>query len=324
MRNRAVSLLKSADLFLSPAYLKVFGERNSLITLLFHGLFRDKAEIALDLVNAQQSITVSQFRGIVAYFRKHGYQIASPVEILEGLDPGQKYVLITFDDGYYSSNHALPVLREFGVPAVFFVSINHVLRNKCFWWDVLWRERKKAGASNDAIRLEGERLKSHRNDEIEARLMADFGESAFSPMSDIDRPLTVPELQELSREETVFIGNHTMDHAILTNYDAAAARNQIERAQEQMLELTGHSPEVIAWPNGNYSNEIISFSRSAGLRLGITIEPRKNYLPIDPASYDCMRLGRFTPMGNKNLERQLDLTRADVSIRQLAGRLRRR
>jgi len=45
-------------------------------------------------------------------------------------------VLISFDDGYRSCfETALPILKRFGLKAVFFVSTNYVDRRKVFWWD---------------------------------------------------------------------------------------------------------------------------------------------------------------------------------------------
>ena len=41
--------------------------------------------------------------------------------------------MLTFDDGYYNNHLALPVLEEFDVPALFFISTNHVKQQKCFW-----------------------------------------------------------------------------------------------------------------------------------------------------------------------------------------------
>ena len=96
-------------------------------------------------------------------------------------------LLLTFDDGYYNNIRALPVLEEFNVPAVFFVSTEHVKQNKCFWWDVLHRERAAQGASFVQIYREGLAFKAFRTEQIEEALKKRFGPQAFFPRGDLDR-----------------------------------------------------------------------------------------------------------------------------------------
>ena len=52
----------------------------------------------------------------MAYYLAHSYTFISTVDVLNGLDPQKKYVLITFDDGYYKNHLALPILRRYGMP----------------------------------------------------------------------------------------------------------------------------------------------------------------------------------------------------------------
>src|SRR5205823_12754247 len=92
-------LVRATDGLIARAYLSVFRERSALLSFLFHSLFRDEGEIALNLVDPLQRTTVDQFRRFVAYYLDHGYRFVGPDEILEGLDPGGKYAAITFDDG---------------------------------------------------------------------------------------------------------------------------------------------------------------------------------------------------------------------------------
>src|SRR5687768_7492726 len=141
------NLVHGADSFFARMYLAMFREKNAVMSFLFHSLFRNEAEIGRNVVDPLDRTTVDQFRRLVQYYVQHDYKFISPQDVVEGLDPSRKYAMLTFDDGYYNNRLAVPILEEFNVPAVFFISTNNVRDNKCFWWDVLYRERITQGAS---------------------------------------------------------------------------------------------------------------------------------------------------------------------------------
>lgn len=314
MKKNIISLVKLPDLLISKVYLKLFQEKDSLSTFLFHGLFRSKEERSLNLVDPQTWITVEQFRQFVNYYLDHGYTFVSPDDVAHGLKENNKYILITFDDGYFNNRYALPILQEYDVPAVFFISTNHVIHNKCFWWDVIYRERKKEGKSTEEIVNEQYLLKTKTHEEIEQHILDSFGKVALQPRGDIDRPFSPSELNEFSKEKHVFLGNHTCDHAILTKYTSNEIKSQILDAQNAIHDITGITPITISYPNGNYSDEVIKISKESGMKLGITVDYRKNNLPIDCQVNNCMCLGRFDLSSGNNIIKQCELFRSDILL----------
>lgn len=308
------NLVRATDSWIARGYLALFRERNALLSFLFHSLFRDEREIALNLVDPLQRTTVAQFRRFVEYYLDHGYRFVSPGDLLSGLDPEGKYGLITFDDGYFNNTLALPILEEFQVPAVFFVSTDHVRQSKSFWWDVLYRERVAQGASLPAIYQEGLALKSLKTEQIEGELKARFGEAAFVPRGPVDRPFTPAELREFASHPFVHLGNHTANHAILTNYTPEQIQAQIRDAQESLAEMTGVRPSVIAYPNGAHSWRVVETCEEIGLKIGFTIKPKKNFLPLAADSAEALRLGRFAPHGEAAIEDQCRTFRSDLLL----------
>jgi len=324
LKKNIISLAKLPDSIISKAYLKLFEEKNSLSVFLFHGLFRNEKEITLNLIDPQPWITVEQFRQFVEYYLDHDYTFVSPDDVLHGLKDDKKYVMITFDDGYFNNQYALPILKEYKIPAIFFISTSHVKHNKCFWWDVVYRERKKLGMSTKEITHEQNWLKTKTNKEIEKYLMETFGENVFKPRGDIDRPFTPSELKDFSKDNYVFLGNHTSDHAILTNYSPDEIRSQMLNAQNDIHNITGTTPIAISYPNGNYSDEIIRISKENGFKLGVTAEYRKNHLPIDCQATEHMRLGRFDLSGSDDVLAQCELFRSYVLLYPLILNLLKR
>ena len=307
-------LIRSTDATLAAAYLSLFRERDGLIPFLFHSLFRDAREMALNHVDPLDRTTVAHFRSLVDYFLSHGYRFVAPEDVLAGLPPRGKFAMLTFDDGYYNNTLALPVLEEFGVAAVFFISADHVRLGKCFWWDVLYRERVARGASERGIYRESQRLKLLKTEAIEEELKTLFGGDCLAPRGDVDRPFTPAELKRFAAHPRVRIGNHTANHAILTNYSPAEARGQVAAAQEWLGETTGAAPTAIAYPNGDHDVGVLDACREAGLKLGFTVRPEKAALPLDAAGDRLMRLGRFTPHAGGALAAQCRTYRSDFQL----------
>ena len=303
--------------FITRSHLSLFAEKGSLCTFLFHGLFHDKKEVRSGIVDPQQGITVDNFRQFVDYYKSSNFTFITPEEIAAGLNPEKKYILITFDDGYYNNLLSLPVLKEYHVPATYFISANHVVENKSFWWDVVYRERNREGIEPEDLRKEYALLKNKKHHEIDEYLLNSFGPAALRPVSDIDRPFTRDELKKFADEPLVNIGNHTLNHAILTNYTHEEIRNEIAGSQQHLVNITGKKPSMIAYPNGNYSDEIIQISKNAGLSSGVTVFPAKNYLPRGIEGDKIFALNRFTLWGNENILRQCEFFRAEIESKRI-------
>lgn len=314
MKQLLKTTIGFADRLVSFFYLTILNEKSSLIIFIFHNLFENQQIIEKRIINPQQMLTLKQFSIIVEYFLAKGYQFISQDDLSGDLEGEGKYGLLTFDDGYFNNINALPILRQYHVPAIFFITTNHVLHDVAFWWDILYRERKKQGMADKTIFKEQNELKKLSPTAINDYLVKVFGLKSLKPISEMDRPFTPFELKNFAQEKEVTIGNHTADHAILTNCSTNEAAKQIEGCQETLFRITGIFPRMISYPNGNYSSEIIQISRKAGLSLGITVDPRKNKLPLTAGADEKMCLGRFTLRGTKNIIQQCEAVRAGFSL----------
>lgn len=288
---------------------------------MFHGLFMDEEESKRGLWDPQQGITVRHFRESIQHFLRAGYRFVSPPEILAGLDPRGRYALITFDDGYFNNTRALPILAEFDASALFFVSTEHVTLGKAFWWDALYRAGRAAGRTREQIYGALPALKRLRAEELERSVCQIAGTDVLSPVGDVDRPFSPDELRRFADDERVFVGNHTCNHAVLTGYDAAGVRREIAQAQTALERLTGRRPTAIAYPDGGFDQGIAEAARAAGLELGFTTEPRKEYLCN--LEERRMVLGRFCPWGDREIACQCSGFRSDIALEQRYRSLKR-
>ena len=65
MRTIVADKIRQVDYLFNKAYLKLFGERKSLVIFIFHVLFRDKEELNANIVHPLQGITLEGFRKFV-------------------------------------------------------------------------------------------------------------------------------------------------------------------------------------------------------------------------------------------------------------------
>ncbi len=294
LRSLARGAAHAVDAGWCSALLALRGDPPGLVSFLFHAVAGDEGYHEIDpVVDPTQSLTVEALRDFVRHFKHHGYTFVGPEEILAGLDPAGRYVLMTFDDGYFNNLRVRALLEEEKVPATFFISTRYIETGKAFWWDVVHRERSLMGVDSHQILQEQVTLKRRTHAEIEDYLVDAFGAAALDPVGDEDRPMTVSELRSFAESPWVRIGNHTMDHAILTNYEAGGVREQILGAQDMLASTTGELPVMISYPNGNYSDEVVRVTKECGLQLGVTVDGHRSGPDASSDDAERYRLGRF-------------------------------
>ncbi|MDD4899222.1 MAG: polysaccharide deacetylase family protein [Candidatus Omnitrophica bacterium] len=315
LKFSAVSMLKFLDLAICRIFSKYLPGHSSLSCFLFHGVYPDDQAKRSRAIDPEQFISVADFEKFIRYYLGHGYVFVSPQDVLAGLSPDKQYAMITFDDGYYNNQYVLPILKKYQVPAVFFISTANILDNKSFWWDVLYRESVRKNISQAELHLERKQLKYLKTKEIEKYLMEKFGKASLFPQSDLDRPFTPAELKEFACEPYVHLGNHTHNHAILSNYSIQDARAQIHDAQQILSGLIGKSPDALSYPNGAYSEGLAKITQEEGIKLAMTTTARKNYFPLGcEKTGESVLLSRFLLNGSQEITSQCEIFNSDVSL----------
>lgn len=304
--------LRRFDDVIMSASTRIAGPRSSLIILMFHGLYRDEAEAFTGHVDPYQPLTEADLVKLIQCFHQAGYRFITPDDLHGEFAPDARCVLLTFDDGYANNLRAVPILKRFDVPATFFIATGNVASGEAFWWDVLYRERVRRQTNHAEIVAERQKLKTLDSKGIKARLQELFGEDAFTPASETDRPMTVTELQSVAQEPLITLGNHTVDHELLTRIPLEEARQQIVGCQEMLTDWTGTRPRIIAYPNGIHNAAIVEAAEQAGLTAGLISLRGRTSLPFKPG--DLMRLPRFALNGGANTERDCRVVMAPFSL----------
>lgn len=238
--------------------------------LMFHLVFKSTDDLTNEARLPFESFTVNDFAKLAEIYLELGYTFVAAKDLLVLDGPS---ICLTFDDGLANNARVLPILEQYSIPATFFISTNHICKNRAFWWDVIVRERRKQGTSRITMMKEFGYLRAFRHEQIDEYLIKEFGTDALRPVSEIERPFTPSELNDFAKHPLVEIGNHTAHHAILTNYSYDEAFAEIQQAQDTLNEITGKFPSSIAYPDGAYSTETVKAAAEAGLKIGLTTKP---------------------------------------------------
>lgn len=233
-------------------------------------------------------------------FLKRHFRLLTPEQFgaeLTGPGFGRRSCLITFDDGWQDNHrHALPVLKELGIPTVVFVATAFVGTSNTFWQERLTRLLFMASRSpsfGDDVLRELDVLDSRSMDDaaaeyrlrglvttlklrepvIRERLMQRLEANAKragldgSGLGD-DRFLSWDEARALQDSGLVTVGSHAHTHTPLTSLGYEGAKAELVRAQRELRDHGIPPTSCCAYPNGNVDDAVAAAARDAGITLG--------------------------------------------------------
>lgn len=221
--------------------------------------------------------------------------------------------VITFDDGYRDVyEHALPVLRELGLPATVFVptayagSSNALDHDRLYWLvnkahrlrlslytpliraGLPWRQASKLCAEAAPSRQYDDLLRQPLSKRAEILdCLEDFLNEQPDQYPAGFRLLTWEMINEMSRAGVTF-GAHTERHPVLTLEDAATASREIVASKEALAERLGQPINHFAYPNGAYDGKVKEMVARAGFKTSLTCDRR-----VNKRGDDLLALGRI-------------------------------
>lgn len=240
----------------------------------------------------------------------------------------ERAISVTFDDGLREQyEHAWPILRRLGIPAIFFINTApvasgsvlqvhkiHLLRAHVApaeFTRLLQRHAADQGITLDLEREceaalvhynydspEAARLKYVLNfllspDDRDRLVEVLFAEIFAGQEAAISRRLymDVGQIKELSRKAC--IGTHTHEHLPLGLLPPALAEQQIEVSLAHLAEWSGYRPFALSYPYGAHdacSLGVGEMAERLGVEFGFTMERAGNRdlrQPLHLARFDC-------------------------------------
>jgi peptidoglycan/xylan/chitin deacetylase (PgdA/CDA1 family) len=215
--------------------------------------------------------------------------------VRDGLTLPPRPLLFTFDDGYLDNyEHAFPVLRAHGLPAVLFVVSGAIGENRLMWWDELASLVQRTPLRSAVLPLVGpvDLSGSGRRAAVRGELLG-----RLKTVPDSARRDSLRELAEALRVEPlipqrslfitwdqaremiahgVAVQPHTRSHPILTRVDPETLRAELADSARAVRKETGLPARAFAYPNGTASDinaDVVRAVADAGFEVAFTMEP---------------------------------------------------
>ena len=289
--------------------------RRALAVLMYHRVAEPEEARHLDpgLISA----TPSEFEAQSRYLAETG-RVVSLEQLLAArrgeIELPAGAVAITFDDGYRDfAEHAWPVLRRHGLPAIVFVPTAFPGEpERAFWWD---RLHHALASANDNHELEtpagrlrlggnGERrqafttLRDHLKlvEDAEARRIVDTICAELAPPPAPPSVLGWDELRRLAAEG-VDLAPHTRTHAFLDQVSRDQAIQEVAGSRVDLERELGAAPPVFAYPAGQHSSEVVAILEQEGYEVAFTTARGVN----DLTRPEWLRLRRINVGGRSTL-----------------------
>lgn len=204
--------------------------------------------------------TAQEMRQTLSWL-KQTFTVLTPDQFLCTDLPG---VLLTFDDGFANNvDVLLPILEEFEAPAVFFITVQHVL-NPRDWLP--------------ATRVLVEQVWKN---------LQDVPETTAQNFYD---GMTVEQLQACARHQLITIGSHTMTHPFLSKCSLPELENEIFASKRILEELTGKPVDTFAYPTGDYDTRAIQQVEQAGYKAAFAVDSMK----LGASRFEIPRVGLYS------------------------------
>jgi peptidoglycan/xylan/chitin deacetylase (PgdA/CDA1 family) len=277
------------------------------VVLMYH---RVLPQHAMPLTWSHRGIVVTPetFAEQMRFLRTH-FRVLSPAEFEARLTAGDAFddgsCLVTFDDGWLDTfTHALPVLRQYQIPALVFLPSAYIGTGAMFWQErlgallhTLWR--KAQGDVEFAARIRprleefglasvltqpAATVRDHIVEQVRARkagnsadpfvpvrALADFVGDDAAPHG-VDRFMDWEQVRAMGRDGIAF-GVHGDTHRQLTALTAADVQFEFETCKRALEEALGTRPTTVSYPNGDCNETVVDAARREAFSVGFTTQP---------------------------------------------------
>jgi peptidoglycan/xylan/chitin deacetylase (PgdA/CDA1 family) len=269
------------------------------LTVLAYHRVVDLDAAGFDTFRPNVSATPAAFAGQMDFIRRR-FNVVGVRDVVAWLH-GQgslppRPAMITFDDGYRDNfEHALPILRQRNMPAVVFLTTNHIGQAKPFYWDLMaycfqhtarqgadlpllgrqqWRDEPSRSATMRrwlaALKAAPEEEKHKAVGQLPDVLGVCVPKDAFAGLH-----LSWDQVRAMAAAG-VDMGAHTQSHPVLTRVSLEQARREAAGSKARIEAEIGRPVTTFAYPNGlpaDFNPALQTMLTQAGFQAAFSLAP---------------------------------------------------
>ncbi len=288
---------------------------STLIIVNYHRVYHDQLVTEFD--SGVFCLSKEEFDQQMAFLSKHTNLMTEEdvVRLAQsGKPPSKRSALVTFDDGYRDNYlFAVPVLRKYSVPAIFFIPIESIEKSRLGWWDIIAYFIKRTEKEilpfkgnklflrtetekENAIWILQDHMKSVRSEESQDLLTElSFLCGVDFPSKEIQQEelMNWDQIMEIGNSELLSIGSHTISHRVLSTISDEDELQELTDSKLFLQQKLGCEIKSVAYPVGSYrtfSDRTKGNVCRAGYSIGFSFNTGVNYGSIlDP--FNIKRIG---------------------------------
>jgi peptidoglycan/xylan/chitin deacetylase (PgdA/CDA1 family) len=288
--------------------------RRKAIILFYHGICGED----FDLLKGydERHTSRASFRQQLDHLKRRGYVFVSMTELVEALSNKartEKYVVLTFDDGFRNVvEKAYPIMREFDAKGCYYLVSDLIGTDRLLWTDYVEAVIRNLKQKEFQFIFKGQAISYKLGDkrssedamrDIKAKLrelpdkerlkhLEQFNRYTLNEIPDEFTMAGWEQIEQLD-PDILEIGSHTRTHP---NCDKLVSDQEIEReifgSKIELEKRAGQKIEHFCYPAGSYDERIIACVKKYGYKSAVTVERGFN-----DGKSDLYRLKRI-PTGN--------------------------
>lgn len=262
--------------------------KNKRMILMYHGVVPHP-----DFSIGAGHIDSAQFENHLKYLKKN-FNVVSTSELFEmyrkNIIPSKPAIAITFDDGYENNyTFAFPLLKKYNLPATFFIATQCIEdENAVLWYDRLYFIKNKVKFPeidfSNANVSESRKIsvkKCRSNSEFVdffkylstaekeeffkiIKMKINYEEIIKKSDRGLWKMMDKQQLYEVANTKGMELGSHSHSHPNLGEIQSDDAINELRKSKILLEQVTGKKVVSIAFPDGNYTEDVKKASRELG------------------------------------------------------------
>lgn len=281
-------------------------------------------------LNKDLAITPEKLEEFILLFKAKGFTFISMDDLHAWLEKKkkiqQKFVCLTFDDGYRDNLiYGLPILEKHAVPATFYITNCFPNGTGILWWylfeehakfadqfilkssighiEYQWKNEEEAHLQFGRI---SESIKAIPTPELENVLVEAFGKtsSEFKQLCN-SLSLSWEEIVTLSKHPLITIGAHTMQHVSVKQQNIEVVNAEMSMSKKELEQYIGQEVYHFAYPYGGEFDVSIRDMKIAQ-KVGFKTSTLNQAGNIFKSNHKSMQSLARMPLGNTTDEQRIN------------------